>query len=91
LIFGSIAVFEYRENIFATGLFKSFGFHSIYSIMKYLIESLFLLFLSFWSALELVKVFHRIVFKLAGFDLEFLNLATLNPYQFSENFFFCPF
>jgi len=87
LVFGSIAIFEYRENIFATGLFKSFGLHSIHLIMRYLIESLFLLFLSFWSALELAKVFHRIVFKLAGFDMELLNLATFNPYQFSENFF----
>ncbi len=87
LIFGSIAIFEYRQNIFATALFKSFGLHSIHLIMRYLIESLFLLFLSFWSALELAKVFHRIVFKLAGFDVELLNLATFNPYQFSENFF----
>ena len=86
LIFGSIAVFEYRQNIFATALFKSFGLHSIHLIMRYLIESLFLLFLSFWSALELAKIFHRIVFKMAGFDLELLNLSSFNPYQIAENY-----
>jgi hypothetical protein len=47
---------------------------------------LFLLFLSFWSALELAKIFHRIVFKMAGFDLELLNLSSFNPYQIAENY-----
>ena len=86
LIFGSIAVFEYRQNIFATALFKSFGLHSIHLIIRYLIENLFLLLLSFCGALELAKIFHRIVFKLAGFDSGLLDISIINPYQISENY-----
>ena len=87
LIFGSIAVFEYRQNIFATALFKSFGLHSIHLILRYLFEGLLLLFLSFLGAVQLAEVFHRFVFKKAGFDSEFLNLAIFNPYEISENLY----
>ena len=87
LIFGSIAVFEYRQNIFATALFKSFGLHSIHLILRYLVEGLLLLFLSFLGAVQLAEVFHRFVFKKAGFDSEFLNLAIFNPYEISGNLY----
>lgn len=87
LIFGSIAVFEYRQNIFATALFKSFGLHSIHLILRYLVEGLLLLFLSFLAAVQLAEVFHRFVFKKAGFDSEFLNLAIFNPYEISGNLY----
>jgi hypothetical protein len=87
LIFGSIAVFEYRQNIFATALFKSFGLHSIHLILRYLVEGLLLLFLSFLSAVQLAEVFHRFVFIKAGFDSEFLDLAIFNPYKISENLY----
>ena len=87
LIFGSIAVFEYRQNIFATALFKSFGLHSIHLILRYLVEGVLLLFLSFLSAVQLAEVFHRFVFIKAGFDSEFLDLAIFNPYEISENLY----
>lgn len=87
LIFGSIAVFEYRQNIFATALFKSFGLHSIHLILRYLVEGLLLLFLSFLGAVQLAEVFHRFVFKKAGFDSEFLDLAIFNPYEISGNLY----
>ena len=87
LIFGSIAVFEYRQNIFATALFKSFGLHSIHLIIRYLVEGLLLLFISFLGAVQLAQVFHGVVFRKAGFDSEFLDLATFNPDEISGNFY----
>ncbi|MDA8774708.1 hypothetical protein N9N13_03190 [Opitutales bacterium] len=87
LIFGSIAVFEYRQNIFATALFKSFGLHSIHLIIRYLVEGLLLLFISFLGAVQLAQVFHGVVFRKAGFDSEFLDLAIFNPYEISGNFY----
>ena len=87
LIFGSIAVFEYRQNIFATALFKSFGLHSIHLIIRYLVEGLLLLFVSFLGAVQLAQVFHGVVFRKAGFDSEFLDLAIFNPYEISGNFY----
>ena len=87
LIFGSIAVFEYRQNIFATALFKSFGLHSIHLIIRYLVEGLLLLFISFLGAVKLAQVFHGVVFRKAGFDSEFLDLAIFNPYEISGNFY----
>jgi CDP-diglyceride synthetase len=85
LIFGSIAVFEYRQNVFATALFKSFGLHSVHLALRYLADSLFWLLLSYYLALELAQLFHTFVFKAAGFDLGLLDLSIFNPYQFADN------
>lgn len=87
LIFGSIAIFEYRQNIFATALFKSFGLHAIHLIFRYFFEALLLLFISFIISIELAKILHGVVFKLAGFDSGLLFLSSFNPYQISENYF----
>ena len=84
LIFGSIAVFEYRQNIFATALFKSFGLSSLHLAARYLVESLLLLGLAFCCAVELAKLIHEFVFVLAGFDSELAALGRLNPYLLSD-------
>ena len=78
LIFGSIAVFEYRQNIFATALFKSFGLSSLHLAARYLVESLLLLGLAFCCAVELGKLIHEFVFVLAGFDSELAALGLLS-------------
>ena len=85
LIFGSIAVFEYRQNVFATALFKSFGLHSVHLVIRYLADSLFWLLLAYCLSLELAQLFHKFVFKAAGFDLGLLDLSLFNPYQFADN------
>jgi len=85
LIFGSIAVFEYRQNVFATALFKSFGLHSVHLALRYLVDSLLWLLVAYCLALELAKLFHSFVFKAAGFDLGLLDLSLFNPYQFADN------
>ncbi|MBT3666492.1 MAG: hypothetical protein HN548_03365 [Opitutae bacterium] len=87
LIFGSIAVFEYRQNIFATALFKSFGLHSIHLILRYLIDGLLLLFISFLGAVQLAQLFHGIVFKKAGFAPDLLDVSAFNPYEISGNLY----
>ena len=85
LIFGSIAVFEYRQNVFATALFKSFGLHWAHLALRYLADSVFWLLLAFLLALELAKLFHAFVFSAAGFDAGLLDLTISNPYQFAGN------
>jgi hypothetical protein len=87
LIFGSIAIFEYRQNIFATALFKSFGLHSIHLVFRYFLEGLLLLLISFLFAIEIAQLLHGIVFELAGFDAGLLFLTSFNPYRVSENSF----
>jgi len=84
LIFGSIAVFEYRQNIFATALFKSFGLSSLHLAVRYLMESLLLLGVAFYCAIELAKFIHESVFVLAGFDAEIVTLEFFNPYAISN-------
>lgn len=85
LIFGSIAVFEYRQNVFATALFKSFGLHSVPLAIRYLADNFFWLLLAYYLSLELAEVFHKYVFLAAGFDLGLLDLSLFNPYQFADN------
>jgi len=84
LIFGSIAVFEYRQNIFATALFKSFGLSSLHLAVRYLMESLLLLGVAFYCAIELAKFIHESVFVLAGFDAGIVTLEFFNPYAISN-------
>ena len=84
LIFGSIAVFEYRQNIFATALFKSFGLSSFHLAIRYLVESLLLLGVAFYCAVLLAEFTHEFVFVLAGFDSGLVALARVNPYQLSD-------
>ena len=62
LIFGSIAVFEYRQNIFATALFKSFGLHSNHLIIRYLLEGLILLMVSFFLCMSTGSIISLIGF-----------------------------
>ena len=85
LIFGSIAVFEYRQNVFATALFKSFGLHSLHLVARYLIDNLLWLSLSFALSLKLAELLHETVFKAAGFDASLLDLVVYNPYRFDGN------
>ena len=87
LIFGSIAIFEYRQNIFATALFKSFGLNSIHLMFRYLVDVLLLLLISFIMAIEIAQLLHRVVFELAGFDSGLLFLTSFNPYEITENSF----
>ena len=54
---------------------------SIHLAIRYLVESLVLLGIAFYSAIKLAENFHEIVFVTAGFDAEFVNLNLLNPYQ----------
>ena len=85
LIFGSIAVFEYRQNVYVTALFKSFGLHSLHLALRYLADGLLWLMLAFLLSLELAELFHVAVFKAAGFELGLLDLGFFNPYRFANN------
>ena len=47
-------------------------------------ESLLLLGLAFYCAIELAELIHEFVFALAGFDSELVTLAFVNPYLLSD-------
>lgn len=85
LIFGSISIFEYRQNIFSTALFKSFGLSSLNLALRYFFEGLLILITSFFIASQLAQSYHNQIFKLAGFDHGLLYLDDYNPYQTSHN------
>jgi hypothetical protein len=87
LIFGSIAIFEYRQNIYTTALFKSFGLPTFHLIIRYAVDGLLILLFSFGIALSLAHGFHGTVFHVVGFDSSFLLLDQFNPYLLSDNLY----
>jgi len=87
LIFGSIAIFEYRQNIYTTALFKSFGLHTFHLIVRYGVDALLILLFSLAVALALAQVSHEPVFHMVGFDGVFLSLDEFNPYKILDNLF----
>jgi hypothetical protein len=87
LVFGSIAIFEYRQNIYTTALFKSFGLPTFHLIIRYAVDGLLILLFSFGIALSLAHAFHGSVFHVVGFDSSFLLLDQFNPYLLSDNLY----
>ena len=84
LLFGSIAVFEFRQNRFVTALMKSLGIHSLHLLLRYLAENVLILFFSLLSAWTLARTLHPILFDEIGFDSNLLDLSQLDPYTLAQ-------
>ena len=81
MVYGSIAIFEYRQNIYTTALIKSFGIPKAALFFRYLVDSLILLFISLLIALVLAKTLHGLIFSYAGFSEAGWMLKSLAPYS----------
>jgi hypothetical protein len=84
MVYGSIAVFEYRQNIYTTALIKSFGIPKAALFLRYLLESLMLLFASLLIAVVLAKSLHVVIFSHAGFGDAAWMLESLAPYSIAN-------
>lgn len=85
LVFGSIALLEYRQNSFIAALLRSFGASRLALLARYLVEGLLLMALAATLALVGVRFAHTPLFTLAGFDHPWIDLTYLDPYRWQEN------
>jgi hypothetical protein len=80
LVFGAIAVLEFRQNAYVSALLRSFGAPGKALYIRQWFENAFLANLAAISAILLLACFHSELFKTLGFPRELLNLNKVNPY-----------
>ena len=80
LVFGAIAVLEFRQNAYVGALLRSFGAPGKALYIRQWIENAALANLAAISAIVLLACFHRELFGALGFPRDLLNLDNVNPY-----------
>jgi hypothetical protein len=80
LVFGSIAVLEYRQNRFVAALLRSFGAPAPLIIIRYSVEALLLTTAAVLLALWPLVSLHGWLFGWAGFESALLQRTTFDPY-----------
>lgn len=80
LVFGAIAVLEFRQNAYISALLRSFGTPSKALYIRHWLENAFLANLAALSALLVLAAFHAQLFGMLGFPRALLDLDTANPY-----------
>lgn len=84
LVFGSIAILEYRQNRFNVALLQSFGVPGTLLLLRYAAVALLLAAAAILAARGILIVAHGQLFALAGFEPALLDRALLDPYDWPE-------
>jgi len=84
LVYGSIAVLEFRQNLFVTALLRSFGAPRQFLFWRHLIENALLANLAAISAVALMAALHTAIFGTLGFAKPVLDFSGGNPYASAE-------
>lgn len=84
LVFGAIAVLEFRQNLYVSALLRSLGAPGRYLFFRHWIESAVLANAAAILGVLAVAFFHRALFGTLGFRGSVLDLAQGNPYWSSE-------
>jgi hypothetical protein len=80
LVFGAIAVLEFRQNAYVSALLRSFGAPGKALYLRQWVENGILANLAAVSAILLLACFHAELFGALGFPSDLLNLKNANPY-----------
>jgi hypothetical protein len=80
LVYGSIAILEFRQNLFISALLRSLGASGAILYFRQWLENIFLANLAALGAIGLVAVFHSEIFGTLGFSRSILDLSVGNPY-----------
>jgi hypothetical protein len=80
LVFGSIAVLEFRQNLFISALLRSLGAPAGFLYFRQWLENAFLANLAAVGAVALVAALHAEIFGALGVPSSLLGLRDANPY-----------
>ncbi|EEF62661.1 hypothetical protein [Pedosphaera parvula] len=80
LVYGAIAVLEFRQNLFVCALLRSFGAPSNFLYFRHWLENLLLANLAAGVAVLVLALVHRSLFSTLGFSSEVLDFNGGNPY-----------
>jgi hypothetical protein len=84
LVYGAIAVLEFRQNLFVGALLRSFGAPSFLLYLKYWIENVLLVNFAAFTAVMLTAILHSEIFGGLGLPREALNSSGGNPFLSAE-------
>ena len=84
LVFGSIAILEYRQNRFIVALLRSFGTPAPLLLLRYAVEALLLVTIAVLFARWLLIGLHGPVFALAGLEPSVLDRGVVDPYAWEQ-------
>jgi hypothetical protein len=84
LVFGAIAILEFRQNLYICALLRSFGTPTGFLYLRQWIESAFLANLAAIIAIAGVYFLHSKIFLTLGFPRSTLSFAQGNPYLSTE-------
>lgn len=80
LVYGSIAVLEFRQNLFVSALLRSFGAPPRFLFWRHLVENSLLANIAALCAIALLGLLHHAIFGTLGFAKPVLDLSGGNPY-----------
>ena len=83
LIYGAIAILEFRQNLFVSALLRSFGAPRQFLYWRHLIENVLLANLAGAAAIIVVALVHGTLFGTLGFPRAVLDFSGGNPYASS--------
>lgn len=80
LVYGAIAILEFRQNLFVSALLRSFGAPRQFLYWRHLVENVALANLAGLAAIGVVAALHVTLFSTLGFARAVLDLSAGNPY-----------
>jgi hypothetical protein len=84
LVYGAIAILEFRQNLYVSALLRSFGAPPRYLYFRHLFENAILANLAGCAAIAGLAVLHGTIFGTLGFSRVVLDLRAANPYLSPE-------
>jgi hypothetical protein len=80
LVYGAIAILEFRQNLYVSALLRSFGAPPRYLYLRHLLENALLANLAGLCAIAALAFLHGTIFGTLGFSKVVLDLHAANPY-----------
>ncbi len=80
LVYGAIAILEFRQNLYVSALLRSFGAPRQFLFWRHFIENIFLANLAGLAAIVSLAVLHETLFGTLGFPRAVLDFSGGNPY-----------
>jgi hypothetical protein len=84
LVYGAIAILEFRQNLYVSALLRSFGAPPRYLYFRHLIENAILANVAGCVAIASLGLLHSTIFGTLGFSKVVLDLRAGNPYLSPE-------
>ena len=84
LVYGAIAILEFRQNLYVSALLRSFGAPPRYLYFRHLFENAILANLAGCAAIAALAMLHTSLFGQLGFTRTVTDLRAGNPYLSPE-------